>query len=160
MNQAPASNTQQQQDGLPSMPDRMLPQNQNQQTTPRSSSNYNTNINRDRLTAQNDHSPSATAHAATMLTEDQLKSQLSDQGKDIFNRLTPEGKTLALKLANGSCKGKNDCKGLNSCKSDKNSCAGQSGCAGQANGLFTDKNLAVKVAAKKMAEKRASINIK
>ncbi len=37
-----------------------------------------------------------------MMTEDQLKSQLNDQGKEMYDNLSPEGKALALKLASGS----------------------------------------------------------
>lgn len=37
-----------------------------------------------------------------MMTEDQLKSQLNDQGKEMFDNLSPEGKALALKLASGN----------------------------------------------------------
>jgi hypothetical protein len=72
--------------------------------------------------------------------------------------LSPEGKALALKLANQSCKGKNSCKGLNSCKTEEHSCAGRGSCAGTAAAPFKDKNQAVKIAAQKMAEKRASLN--
>ncbi len=97
---------------------------------------------------------------STQLTKDQLVDQLNDEGKDAFNKLSPEGQALALKLASSSCKGKNDCKGLNSCRTDKNSCAGMAGCAGQSKCAFKDKNLAVKVAAKKMADKRAMMNTK
>jgi hypothetical protein len=45
-------------------------------------------------------------------------------------------------------------KGMNSCKSAENACAGLGGCKGHAKGPFTDKNMAVMVVAKKMAEKR------
>lgn len=90
-----------------------------------------------------------------MMSEQDLLSQLSPEGKATFQGLSPEGKALALKLANQSCKGQNECKGMNSCKSNENSCAGQGGCKGTSKGPFTDKNVAVKVAAKKMAEKRS-----
>jgi len=94
------------------------------------------------------------------LNEADLLSKLNAQGKATYNSLTPEGKKLALQLANAECKGKNSCKGLNSCKSDKNECAGKGGCKGQSVGPFKDKNLAVKVAASKMAEKRNSLQNK
>lgn len=35
----------------------------------------------------------------TTMTEDQLRNQLSDRGREIFDRLSPRGKELALKLA-------------------------------------------------------------
>ena len=98
------------------------------------------------------------ADNTTQLTESQLLSQLNDEGKATYKSLDPAGKALALKLANQTCKGQNECKGLNSCKTEKNSCAGNGGCAGTSPGAFKDKNTAVKVAAKKMAEKRNHTN--
>jgi hypothetical protein len=87
-----------------------------------------------------------------------LMSQLNSQGRALFQSLSPEGKALALRLASQTCKGQNECKGLNSCKGGDNSCAGEGSCAGTSPSAFTDKNQAVKVAAKKMAEKRARIH--
>lgn len=93
-----------------------------------------------------------------MMTEGELMSQLSPSGKAQYQSLDAEGKALALKLASQSCAGKNDCKGLNSCKTSQNSCAGKGTCAGTSVGPFKDKNVAVKVAAQKMAEKRNKMN--
>lgn len=101
--------------------------------------------------------PSAPAAGKT-LTKDELRGQLTEQGKTIFDRLSPEGQALAIKLASQTCKGHNACKGQNSCKTDKNACAGQGGCQGQSDCSFKNKDQAVKVAALKMAEKRASLN--
>lgn len=92
------------------------------------------------------------------MTENELMSKLNAEGKKTYQSMDSEGKALALKLANQSCAGKNDCKGLNSCKTDKNTCAGNGSCKGTSKGPFTDKNMAVKVAAKKMAEKRSNLN--
>lgn len=92
------------------------------------------------------------------LTESELLSKLSPEGKATYQSLDKEGKDLALKLANQSCKGQNSCKGMNSCKTQDNSCAGQGGCKGTSPGPFMDKNEAVKVAAKQMAQKRSAIN--
>lgn len=89
------------------------------------------------------------------LTESDLAAQLSPEGKRIYQNLDPEGKKLALQLANQSCKGKNTCKGLNACKTADNSCAGEGGCKGTSPGPFKDKNDAVKVAASYLAKKRA-----
>lgn len=94
------------------------------------------------------------------MTEDQLMSQLSPEGKAMYQSLDAEGKKLALQLANQGCKGQNTCKGLNSCKTDKNSCMGLGGCKGTSPGPFKDKNDAVKMAAKKMAEKRQQLQNK
>lgn len=88
------------------------------------------------------------------LTENELLSQLNDQAKTTYQSLDASGKALALKLANQDCKGLNECKGQNSCKTEEHACAGKGSCAGTAASNFKDKNLAVKVAALKMAEKR------
>lgn len=136
------------------MPQQMMPQGT--QTQQKSSYNYSSSNSR-WYTAHNDEQRGG-SHTASQLTEDELVSKLNDQGKAMFRSLSPEGKALALKLASQSCKGQNECKGLNSCKTDKNSCAGNGGCAGKSACSFKDKNTAVKVAAKKMAEKRALLN--
>jgi hypothetical protein len=83
-----------------------------------------------------------------------LFTKLDASHQKTFNSMDCEGKNLAVKLAEQSCKGKNTCKGLNSCKTDKNSCAGLGSCAGTSKGPFTDKNIAIDVAQKHMAEKR------
>jgi len=88
------------------------------------------------------------------LTENELLSQLNDQAKTTYQSLDASGKALALQLANQTCKGQNKCKGMNSCKTEEHACAGKGSCAGTAASNFKDKNLAVKVAALKMAEKR------
>lgn len=90
------------------------------------------------------------------LTESELLSQLNEQSKAAYKGLDAAGKALALKMANQSCKNENECKGMNSCKNKEHSCAGKGSCAGTADSNFKDKNLAVKVAALKMAEKRAN----
>lgn len=92
------------------------------------------------------------------ISESELKAQLNDQGKSQFNSLDAEGKALALRLANQSCKGENECKGLNSCKGNGHDCAGKGSCKGTSPGPIKDKNVAVKLAAAKMAEKRAKMN--
>lgn len=93
--------------------------------------------------------------ASKTMTEQDLLSQLNAEGKATYQGLDKEGKALALKLANQSCKGQNECKGLNSCKTEDNSCAGKGSCKGTSPGPFKDKNAAVKAAAKHMAEKRS-----
>lgn len=101
-------------------------------------------------------SSNATATASRPLTESELLSQLNETGKSAYQGLDSAGKALALKMANQDCKGQNECKGLNSCKTEDHACAGKGSCAGTAKTNFKDKNLAVKVAALKMAEKRAN----
>lgn len=93
--------------------------------------------------------------SSSKMSESDLLQKLSPEGKATYQSLSKEGKDLALKLANQSCQGKNGCKGMNSCKSTENACAGKAGCQGKSNGPFNDKNMAVKVAAQKMAEKRS-----
>jgi len=110
------------------------------------------------FTADNDSSNSGGTMTQKQMSESELLQQLDDQGKTMYRSLSPEGKALALKLASQDCKGKNSCKGLNSCKTSENSCAGKGACAGKSKGPFADKNLAVKVALMKMAEKRNSMN--
>lgn len=92
------------------------------------------------------------------LTENALVDSLDSKTKRIYDSLDPQGKALALQLANQTCKGQNTCKGLNSCKSASNSCAGNGGCKGTSPGPFKDKNTAVQVAAKKMAEQRKAMS--
>jgi hypothetical protein len=88
------------------------------------------------------------------LTEDQLISQLSAEGKATYQSLDSEGKSLALKMASSTCKGQNDCKGMGMGAT----CAGKNACKGQSTGAFTDKNQAVKAAAQKMSDKRSAMN--
>lgn len=88
------------------------------------------------------------------MTQDELLLELNEEGAEIYQSLSPEGKALALQMADRSCNNTNACKGENACRTDKNKCAGQGSCKGTTKCAFSDKNLAVKVAAKKMAEKR------
>lgn len=91
------------------------------------------------------------------MNEENLLLQINEDSANLYNSLSPEGKALALQLASRSCNGMNQCKGLNACRSEKNACLGQGPCKGMTICAFSDKNLAVKVAAKKMAEKRAQL---
>lgn len=93
-----------------------------------------------------------------LMTEDELLLELNDQGTKLFNSLTPEGKKLALKVASQRCNNTNECKGLNACKTDSHECAGKGSCKGQSKCAFSDKNLAVKVVADKMAQKRSNLS--
>lgn len=89
-----------------------------------------------------------------LLTEDELLLDLNDEGYKLYMTLTPEGKALAREVASTRCNGSNACAGLNACASDKNKCLGQGACKGQSKCAISDKNLAVKLVAKKMADKR------
>lgn len=89
-----------------------------------------------------------------LMTEDELLLELNEEGKALYNSLDAEGKELARKVASARCQGSNECKGLNACQTDKNSCAGQGSCKAQGKCAVGDKNFAVKLAAKKMQEKR------
>lgn len=101
------------------------------------------------LAAENDGN--TTYH---LMTEDEILLQLNTEGTKLYNELTPEGKKLARETASRSCNGTNDCAGLNACKSDKNDCAGKGSCKGTTKCAISDPNLAVKMAHKKMEEKR------
>lgn len=89
-----------------------------------------------------------------IMTEDELMIELNPQGIDMYNKLPPEGKTLARKLASMMCNGTNPCKGFNSCQTTKNDCAGKGACKGQGKCAISDKNLAIKLVSEKMAGKR------
>lgn len=89
-----------------------------------------------------------------LMTEDELALELNQEGWNLFKSLSPEGKRLALEVASRRCGATNSCKGLNACATDKNNCAGQGSCKGQTKCSLSDKNLAVRLVAKKMAEKR------
>jgi hypothetical protein len=105
--------------------------------------------------AKESEDPNAGNLAYHLMTEDELLLELTDDGVKLYNSLTPEGKALARKVASTSCNGTNECAGLNACKTDKNECAGQGKCKGQGKCNINDKNLAVRLVAKKMADKRA-----
>lgn len=93
-----------------------------------------------------------------LMSEDDLLLELTDGSAKTYTELTPEGKALARFVASQRCNGSNECKGLNACQTDTNKCAGQGSCKGTSKCAFADKNLAVKVVAKKMAEKRSNLN--
>lgn len=106
---------------------------------------------------ENQYIAAEEGQSSRTMSEMDLLSKLSPDGKALYEGLNAEGKLLALKLANQTCKGHNDCKGQNSCKSEENACAGLGGCKGKSKGAFTDKNMAVKVAAMNMAKKRTEL---
>lgn len=84
-----------------------------------------------------------------------IRKDLSDSAQFFYDRMDREGKQLVYQLVNQDCKGQNQCKGLNSCEEPGlNTCAGKGSCQGMSKGPFEDKNLAVKVAVKKICERR------
>lgn len=91
------------------------------------------------------------------LQERKLFAQINLESRKLYNSLDCKGKKLAIQLAEQKCKGQNECKGLNACSSDHNGCPGEGACKGTASGPFKDKNVAVQVAAKYMAKKRAEM---
>lgn len=90
------------------------------------------------------------------MSEDELLLELSPEGAEMYNSLTPEGKELARKVASMRCNKTNSCKGLNACQTATNSCAGKGACRNTGKCAIGDKNLAVKLARDKMAQKRAN----
>lgn len=92
-----------------------------------------------------------------LMTEDELLIELSPEGEKLFKSLDPEGKKLALYTASMMCSGTNLCRGLNACKTDDNECAGKGACKGLGKCALSDKNLAVKLVAEKMKNKRNAL---
>lgn len=143
--------------GCPAEPD------SNNNASKRSNSNNqnnakNSNKNSSSELAEKDKSDGNVGYH--VYTEDELLLELNDEGTKLYNSLTPEGKALARLVASQRCDHTNECAGLNACQSDKNKCAGQGACKGQGKCAFSDKNMAVKVVADKMAKKRAEANQK
>jgi len=89
-----------------------------------------------------------------LMTEQELLLNLNNQGRKLYNGLSPEGKELARKVASRRCNNANECKGLNACMTNDNDCAGKGSCKGKTKCAIGDKNLAVKLVVQKMAEKR------
>lgn len=92
-----------------------------------------------------------------LMTEDELTLELNDEGQKLYNGLDTKGKALARYVASQRCQGTNECSGLNACQDDTHACAGKGSCKGKSKCGFSDKNLAVKVVAEKMAKKRAQV---
>lgn len=116
------------------------------------------NLQADAKTAPTQTSESTDPNAGNLgyhlLTEDELLMDLNDEGYKLYMSLSPEGKELARKVASSRCNQTNECKGLNACATDKNKCAGKGECKHTGKCAISDKNLAVKLVAKKMNEKR------
>lgn len=93
-----------------------------------------------------------------MMTDEDLLLELDTSGAEMYKKMSPEGKLLARRVASMMCNNTNPCKGLNACKTSKNDCAGKGACKGQGKCAFNDKNLAVKVANDKMAQKRDAVS--
>ncbi|PJD97207.1 MAG: hypothetical protein CK425_03550 [Parachlamydia sp.] len=89
-----------------------------------------------------------------LMTEDELMLELNDEGVALYNSLDKEGKELARYVASQRCMASNACKGLNACQNTEHACMGKGKCKGLGKCSIADKNLAVKLVAKKMAEKR------
>lgn len=92
-----------------------------------------------------------------LMSEEELLLELNDEGYKLYMSLDKEGRALAREVASARCNSANKCKGLNACKTDANECAGKGQCKGKSKCAMADKNLAVKLAAKKMAEKRGQV---
>jgi hypothetical protein len=92
-----------------------------------------------------------------LMSDDDLKMELNDSGIKLYNSLDAKGKELARKVASQRCAGTNECKGLGSCANEKHSCIGKNDCRGQSVCGISDKNIAVKLVAEKMAQKRQTV---
>ena len=90
-----------------------------------------------------------------VFSEEDLLIELNEKGEALYKSLNEEGKALARKVASQRCNGTNECAGLNACQTESNECAGKGSCKGQSKCAISDKNLAVKIAAAKMAKTKA-----
>ncbi len=136
---------------------------QNQQTAAGCAVKSRPNTRQNQQTADNNSSTTKNSNFYTIDHDAQSPAQeasakefakeLNPATKAIFDKMTPQGKNLAMKI-NSDCKGKNDCKG----QGKGETCAGKNSCKGQSTGPVDDKNMAVKAAAKAMAEKRNNAN--
>lgn len=89
-----------------------------------------------------------------LMTEQELKLELNEEGLKMYNSLDEKGKELAREVASMRCAASNPCAHLNACKTAKNDCAGKSECKGTGKCAISDKNLAVKLVYDKMKAKR------
>lgn len=89
------------------------------------------------------------------IAENGIRQNLDETALYFYDNMDREGKQLTYQLVHQDCKNQNECKGLNSCAQPGiNGCAGKGSCKGTSAGPFEDKNLAVKVAVKKICERR------
>jgi hypothetical protein len=102
-----------------------------------------------------DYDPNSENLSYHLMSEDELLMELNDDSIKQYRALSPEGKELARALASKSCEHTNDCRGLNACESPSNACAGKGSCKGTGKCALSDKNLAVRIVADKMAQKRS-----
>lgn len=89
-----------------------------------------------------------------LMTDDEIRIELNEEGLRMYNQLDEAGKELARKVASVRCQATNECKGLNACKTDKNECAGKGSCKHTGKCAISDKNLAVKLVYDKLNKKR------
>lgn len=99
-----------------------------------------------------------TAPSSSSMTAEQqaFADKLNASAKEKFKALSADGRAMAMKVANSTCKGKNECKGMGGCKTDAHSCAGKNECKGQGNCKVSDANKATDMASTQMAAKRAN----
>lgn len=90
-----------------------------------------------------------------LMTEEELKRELTPAGQKMYDSLTPEYKELARKVASTTCSGMNPCKGFGGCRSKDNACSGKNACEGKGTCATSDKNISVKRVYDRMMEKRA-----
>jgi hypothetical protein len=102
-----------------------------------------------------DYDPNESNLGYHLMTEEELKLELNEDGLKMYNSLDEKGKELAREVASMRCAASNPCSHLNACKTSKNSCAGQSEiCKHTGKCAVSDKNLAVKLVYDKMKAKR------
>lgn len=91
------------------------------------------------------------------VTEDELYGLVNTKTWQLYQSLDPVGKALALKIASQTCNNQNDCKHQNACQTASNPCAGKGDCKAKSKCNMSDKNIAVKIAAQVMEERRKGL---
>lgn len=86
-----------------------------------------------------------------LLTEQELLLELDDEGTKTYNGLDSKGKELARFVASAMCQNSNACKGLGACATGDHECAGKNSCKGKSKCGQSDKNVAVRLAADRIA---------
>lgn len=109
----------------------------------------------------------ATTHMATSaifdktsVAESKIYNELTPSSAFLYEKMDREGQELVFQLTQQECKNLNACKGLNACAQiGENHCAGHVNYKNNSPGPFPNSDLAIRVASKKMAEKRVEIGL-
>lgn len=120
-----------------------------------SKDNGNNESQSDDYSQSSDDDPNSSNLNYHLMTEEELKLELNEEGLKMYNSLDDKNKELAREVASMRCKNSNPCSHLNACKTPQNDCAGKSStCKHTGKCAVPDKNLAVKLVYDKMKDKR------